>query len=345
MRTEELRKEADKYIINMRNNEELSQNSFLQYQRAINAFFEYLEENEIESVMKRTVLDYKAEMIESIEKYTNTKAKPNKGERPVTSYNTLNIRIRALNRFFDAIGVPELKVNKEKVETSNTNAKAMSERDYLKLIEYIDKAKDERLRLIVETLAGTGIRIGELKAITVDSLRDRTPEVRNKGKVRTIFIPEKLAQKLRAYCKKEGITEGIIFSNRKGDGMIHPTYIRSELKKIAGKARMKKSIVFPHNFRHLFAQRYADMPGSNPFALADLLGHSNGNGAPNSVTALYTRPNAKKLLKEIDKLENYVNTTLLPEAQKERNRSKRRAEINKANYNKRKKNSKGNKKK
>lgn len=337
MTTKELKELAPKYIKEQRINEEWTKNTVLQYERAINVFLEYLEENGIENVTKETVIDYKAALTNEIEKYQNGAPKPKDGRRPITSYNTLNIRIRAINAFFKYIDAPELQVKKITLETSNTNAKALTDTDYLKLLEYMDTdphKTPEKIKLIFETLAATGIRIGELKAITVESLKERMPQVKNKGKVRTIFIPKGIAKKLRAYCRKNHITQGIIFKNQAGDDVICANYIRQELKKVAGKARMPKNRVFLHNLRHLFAQRYISMPGGNPYVLADLLGHS-GTATPGGVTSLYTRKKPKEILAEVDALEAYVNKILLPEAKKKRDIGKRKAQKKKETTRKR----------
>ena len=55
-------------------------------------------------------------------------------------------------------------------------------------MKYLQKRDDEKYYAILRTLAGTGIRIGELSYITVETLQDGIAEVHNKGKTREIYI-------------------------------------------------------------------------------------------------------------------------------------------------------------
>ena len=50
--------------------------------------------------------------------------------------------------------------------------------------------------LLMETICATGIRVSEVKYITVEALRQKRTEIRLKGKIRTILVPEKLCRKL-----------------------------------------------------------------------------------------------------------------------------------------------------
>ena len=52
--------------------------------------------------------------------------------------------------------------------------------------------KNERLHLILQTICATGIRVSELKFITVESVRKGKALVSLKGKCRYIFIVREL---------------------------------------------------------------------------------------------------------------------------------------------------------
>lgn len=350
MKAKDLQELKSNYLNYLKIEEERSVNTLKQYERAINVFIDYLDSNGIEEVTKEVVNQYKTDMLKELEENRNTDAPPVNGKRPLKTYNTLNQRIRTLNALLTYSGHPELKTKQVKDMSKNTNKGQFKDADYLKLLEYIDKHSNEKIKLIVETLMYTGIRISELEGITVEALRHRMPEVYNKGKNRTIYIPKGLARKLKAYAKKNGITKGIIFRSRplkdengellrdkNGDlvyKLITQSYIRDEIKRVAGLARMKKSIIHPHVLRHLFAQHYAKMPNNNAYALSDILGHGGGIG--NDVTALYTRLDPVELLVEVDKLEVYVNKELLPQAKKKREVAKRKAQQNRERMSKKK---------
>lgn len=301
-----------------------SENTITQYKRSLATFSAYLAANEITEITADTIEDYKSNMEkEQQENSKLPKAKLKKmqsetGERPLLSVSTINIRLKALNLFLKFAGLQDLAVKPVNDTTSNTLNDMLNEKEYYRLLEWADRLNKPKIKLIIETLAGTGIRISELEGITVESLKGRVATVNNKGKIRKVFIPKKLAKKLRQYSKDNGIKTGIIFCSRDGSKMLDQAYIRKELKAIAGKARgISLSKVHPHIFRHLFAKRYAMMPGVNPYFLPMLLGHSDSG---QSVTARYIKQTDKELLKLVDELEAFY--TNQPEKEKKKNAKK-----------------------
>ena len=49
----------------------------------------------------------------------------------------------------------------------------------------------------------TGIRVSELKFITVEAVQTGRAEIANKGKRRTVFLPDKLRRLLRTYLQAD----------------------------------------------------------------------------------------------------------------------------------------------
>lgn len=277
-------------------------NTIKQYTQTLNKFIEFIESERLENIDKEAVIAFKNSMLEEVKRNMKN---PKPGRTQLKSFNTVNLRLITLNKFFKESGVPEYVVKLEEIQDSNTLDDMLTENEYRRLLDWADRLGKEKIKLIMETLVGTGIRISELEAITVESLKTRTALVTNKGKTRTIFIPKQLAKKLKEYCKKNRITEGIIFHGKDKNKLLDQAYIRKEIKKIAGKARgIKKDKCHAHAFRHLFAKRYANMPGANFYILPMLLGHST-KSLP--VTFKYTKPSTKELLKAIDDLEAYYS--------------------------------------
>ena len=97
--------------------------------------------------------------------------------------------------------------------------KEMTQKDYEKLIQEAREEKDMRMSMLLQTIGSTGIRISELKYITVEALDTGHAEIYNKGKSRVVLIPSKLERLLRKYCKKAGIVSGSIFVTRYGNPM------------------------------------------------------------------------------------------------------------------------------
>ena len=125
----------------------------------------------------------------------------------------------------------------------------------------------------METIGATGIRVSEVKYITVEAARKGKAEIRLKGKIRVILLSSRLCRKLLRYTRREKIRSGVIFRTRNGNSMSRQQ-IWSELKRLCGDTGVERQKLYPHNLRHLFAtvfyQAYKDIA-----RLADLLGHSS----------------------------------------------------------------------
>ena len=55
----------------------------------------------------------------------------------------------------------------------------------------------------METLCATGIRVSELRYITVEAAKAGRATITLKGKIRTILLPTKLCRKLVKYARKQ----------------------------------------------------------------------------------------------------------------------------------------------
>ena len=157
----------------------------------------------------------------------------------------------------------------------------MTKADYKRLVCAARKEGDMRMSMLIQTICSTGIRISELKYITVESLGVCRAEIYNKGKSRLVLIPSELARALKKYCKEENITSGSIFVTKNGNPMDRSN-ISKRMKQIGKTAGVDSAKVFPHNLRHLFARTFYNVE-KDVVRLMDLLGHSNI-----STTRIYT---------------------------------------------------------
>lgn len=191
------------------------------------------------------------------------------------SSRTVNVYIAAINSYLDFWGLSELSLNHLRVQRKPfiDDSRELTEREYKKLLETAKRTGKNRLYHLMLTLCGTGIRIGELKYITVDAIKAGVAEIRNKGKSRTILIQAELRKKLKEYIRDEGIVTGMIFVTRNGKPLDR-SYISHELKGLCSLCGIDRRKVFPHNFRHLFARAYYAIE-KNLAHLADILGHSS----------------------------------------------------------------------
>ncbi len=125
----------------------------------------------------------------------------------------------------------------------------------------------------METICATGIRVSEVKYITIEAVSQGKVEVSLKGKIRTILIPGKLCCKLQKYAQKNKIASGELFLTRSGNSLSRKQ-IWAEMKGLCEKAGVEPSKVFPHNLRHLFARTFYKVC-RDVAKLADVLGHSS----------------------------------------------------------------------
>jgi len=189
--------------------------------------------------------------------------------------STVNSMLIAVNQFFKFQHWDELCVKTVRVQRQifRRRDKELTKNEYVRLLETAHSLGRERLALLMETICATGIRVSEVKYITVEAARAGRAEVALKGKIRTILLPGKLRRKLLKYAKKQNTGSGEIFLTRTGKGMSR-RQIWAEMKAICKQAGVAPSKVFPHNLRHLFARTFYKVC-RDVVQLADVLGHSS----------------------------------------------------------------------
>ena len=191
------------------------------------------------------------------------------------SPRSVNAKLAGVNRLLRQLGREDCRVKNEKVQRQIfcPEEKELSRREYERLLQTASRQGRQRLQLLLQTLGGTGIRIGELRYITREAAARGEALVRSKGKSRTVLLVRELQKQLLAYAKSQGIESGPIFVTRTGKALDRSNVWR-ELKSLCAQARVKPGKVFPHNLRHLFARVYYRMK-KDIAKLADILGHSS----------------------------------------------------------------------
>lgn len=188
---------------------------------------------------------------------------------------TVNAMISSLNGFFAYMGWEECSLKFLKIQRRifRDQDRELSRKEYGRLLETAEKTGNIRLALLLETICATGIRVSEVKYITVETVRQNRADISLKGKIRTILLPGKLCKKLREYAKRKKITSGEIFVTKNGKSMCR-RQIWGEMKKLCKESGVNSNKVFPHNLRHLFARTYYKVC-RDIVRLADVLGHSS----------------------------------------------------------------------
>lgn len=215
------------------------------------------------------------------------------GYRPIS----VNAMLAAVNKFFTCMGREDCKVKYLKLQRQmfRKSERDLSKEEYQRLVQAAHEKGDLRMELILETICATGIRVGELKYITVEAIRAGVAEIALKGKIRTILLPHRLCRKLQKYAKQQKIASGKLFLTQ--DGLpVSRQSIWTRMKALCEAAGVERSKVFPHNLRSLFARSFY---GSchDVVRLADVLGHSSIE-----TTRIYLMSTGKEYLRQLDKL-------------------------------------------
>ena len=247
------------------------------YLRSLTRFAEWADGR---AVTKELAMEWKTALAES-------------GYRPIS----VNAMLAAVNKFFTCMGREDCKVKYLKLQRQmfRKSEKDLSKEEYQRLVQAAHEKGDLRMELILETICATGIRVGELKYITVEAVRAGVAEIALKGKIRTILLPHRLCRKLQKYAKQQKIASGKLFLTQ--DGLpVSRQSIWTRMKALCEAAGVERSKVFPHNLRSLFARSFY---GSchDVVRLADVLGHSSIE-----TTRIYLMSTGKEYLRQLDKL-------------------------------------------
>lgn len=246
--------------------DELSENTRAVYLREAKAFLEYLGGRKI---TKKETIEYKKYLLSRSLKASST-----------------NLYIIAVNRYLKYSGFECCMIKTEKLQKRHCPENIIDKAEYKKMLDYAQESGNKKYYCIMRTLALTGIRISELSDCTVEALTQGKFITSNKGKIREVYLPDKLICNLLEYCETESIETGPIFIGNTGRA-ISRTAVYKMFIHIADMTGVSKEKVHPHSFRHLFAITYMEQY-SNLFELADILGHSSLE-----VTRIYTSATAK----------------------------------------------------
>ena len=244
-------KEFEEYLIQ----EEREKATIGKYLRDAECFLVWLENRELS---KKQVVLWKEKLTE-------------KRYSPIT----INGKLAAINKLLLSLGKPECRVKYLKIQRRlfRSTERDLTKEEYTRLVETAFSDGRERLALLMESICATGIRVSEVRYLTVETAEAGRAEISLKGKIRTILIPGKLCRKLLKYAKKQKIASGEIFLTRSGKSMSRHQ-IWAEMKALCAQAKVQASKVFPHNLRHLFARAFY-RACRDVVRLAGVLGHSS----------------------------------------------------------------------
>ena len=256
MLNEELLNEFKKYL----KKKNLSGNSITAYAGSVRLFFTLHDE-----VTPENLQQYKSYLIPRY--------------RPAT----VNQRIYAINHFSrflsetseaDSILLSSYHLPSVKVQQKTFLDTIISNEDYEIFKERLKEEKNYFWYFIVRFLAATGARVSELIQIKEEHLKLGYLDLYSKGgKIRRIYFPDSLCEEALAWCADRGVRSGFLFLNKTGH-LITPRGINYQLKHLASRYGIDPDTVYPHSFRHRFANNF--LARNNDISLlADLMGHES----------------------------------------------------------------------
>lgn len=256
--------------------EEHAPGTIEKYLRDVNAFARWAEER---LVTKELAVEWKKHLLAT-------------GHKPVT----VNSMLAAVNGLFRFLGWDiRMKFLKIQRQLFRDQSRELSREEYNLLVSTARASGRARLALMMEAICATGVRVSEVRCLTVEAAKRGRAEIALKGKIRVILMPGKLCGKLLKYAKRQKITSGQIFLTRSGKPLSR-RQIWAEMKGLCKAAGVAPEKVYPHNLRHLFARTFY-RACKDIARLADVLGHSSIE-----TTRIYLISTGAEQTRQIDRL-------------------------------------------
>lgn len=256
--------------------EEHAPGTIEKYLRDVNAFALWAEDR---SITKELAAEWKRHLLDT-------------GHKPVA----INSMLAAVNGLFRFLGwdirVKFLKIQRQLFRDPS---KELSREEYGLLVSTARASGRARLALMMEAICATGVRVSEVRYLTVEAAKRGRAEIALKGKIRVILLPGKLCHKLLKYAKMQKITSGQVFLTRSGKPLSR-RQIWAEMKGLCKAAGVAPEKVYPHNLRHLFARTFY-RACKDIVRLADVLGHSSIE-----TTRIYLIGTGAEQARQIDRL-------------------------------------------
>lgn len=251
-------KEFEQFLVD----EEKAENTIRTYKDSLKKYFGMFSE-----VSKKNMIEYKKCMLERFS--------------PKTAAN----RCIAMNKYCEFIGMPECNVKSIKIHKQNSVENVISKEEYIRLLECLKEEGRERDYWMIQFLAKTGARVSEFVRFERKDLEIGTVQLWTKGKIRKILIPDDLVKESEEYFAKLPESKWM-FPNRYGNQMT--TRGVAEIINRFDKYGIRKEVLHPHSFRHLYAIQFLKNNG-NIALLADLMGHESID-----TTSIYLRLSAQE---------------------------------------------------
>ncbi|MTK05734.1 MAG: tyrosine-type recombinase/integrase [Hungatella sp.] len=253
--------------------ENLSESTIITYTSAVRSYF-----TQYNDISKDNLLAYKGYLMESY--------KP----------KTVNLKVQAMNKYLYYKEQQPLQLKNVKIQQKNFLENVISNADYQYLKKKLKQDGNMEWYFVVWFLAATGARVSELVQIKAEHVELGYLDLYSKGgKLRRVYIPEKLKREAKIWMDQNQTTSGYLFKNRYGE-RISTRGVGQQLKRYAIKYGLDPDVVYPHSFRHRYAKNFLEKYNDISF-LADLMGHESIE-----TTRIYLRRTATEQQSLIDKI-------------------------------------------
>jgi integrase/recombinase XerC len=231
--------------------------------------------------------------------------------------NTVNQRLIAVSSFYkwaiaQAMTTRDPTAEVTTIRLSPRQPKSLSTQQLRRLLRAVHNGGLPRDVALIEMLAGTGLRVGELLQLQVDDivLRERSGWVTvregKQGGYREVPLTKEVRRAVMVYlenhpAKQEG--HGDIQGKKmplwwgKHGPLIHRSAVLRILHKYTTRAQLDP--ISPHTLRHTFATQYLQANPDDLRGLAALLGHSDLN-----TVLIYTEPTRRALTERMERMGN-----------------------------------------
>lgn len=222
--------------------------------------------------------------------------------------STVNQRLVALSSFYHWALTQELMSRDpttgiQSIRLGKRQPKGLSYKQLRRLLRAVHQEGNLRDVAVVELLAGTGIRVGELLALQVGDviLGKRAGQITvrqgKQGNYREIPLAKEVRQALQAYlaAHPDADNKSTPLWRGKHGTLTHRSAILRLLNKYTLRAGLEP--IGPHRLRHTFATLYLQANPDDLRGLAALLGHSDLN-----TVMIYTEPSLDDLTARIERI-------------------------------------------
>ncbi len=130
---------------------------------------------------------------------------------------SVNSYLTVVNRFCEEMGW-EMRcfVIRPSVGEELKGSTGLTYEEYVHLVKTALELGMDRLAMLIQVLANTDLRVGEILCLKSEHLEDGRVPVMRKGKVRYVVLPDMLLPALRQYAELERITGGVLFRTSTG---------------------------------------------------------------------------------------------------------------------------------